>query len=224
LFINSLNWTPLVIWFVTESNYLQFLELYLEFSQQKNQLINTNLQSESPSKKQNPLIPKEDFIKVTNKMLDLSKKKHHLSMTIDDIVSQTKDINLILDKMDENKHKHLEEEIKKIEVFIFIRNFFLFFFYQETYKNEEFVEKTFNIKQKNMLRVKTDRIIKFTMNFDLEILKNQRLLYTYPTGDIESVQIIPKASKKINIDFKNVNFFNNKKFLERNFNFFINFF
>ena len=107
----------MVIWFLTESNYMQFLELYLEFSQQKNQMINNNLQSGSPSKKQNPLIPKEDFLKVTNKILDFNKKDHHLSMSIDDIVNQNKDINFILDKMDETKHKHLEEEIKKIEVF-----------------------------------------------------------------------------------------------------------
>ena len=105
------------MWFLSESNYMQFLELYLEFSQNK---IQTNANSSNfhsgkePNKKKNN-VPKDDFLKVTNKANDqtsLAKK----SMTIDDILSQTKDINLILDKLDENKHKHMEEEIKKIEV------------------------------------------------------------------------------------------------------------
>jgi len=112
-----LNWSPLIIWFLSETNYMQFLELYLEFSQTKKQIIsnNSNFQAGSPNKKQNRNVPKEDLLKVTNKIneVSISPKK---SMTIDDILSQTKDINLILDKLDENKHKHMEEEIKKIEV------------------------------------------------------------------------------------------------------------
>ena len=44
-------------------------------------------------------------------------------MTIDDILKQTKDINLILDKMDETKQKQMEEEIKKMEVLF---NFYFF--------------------------------------------------------------------------------------------------
>lgn len=58
-----------------------------------------------------------------------------------------------------------------------------------------------------MLRVKTDRIAKFTINFELEILKNnknQTLLYNYSVADIESMQLAEKGSKKIVIDLKNV--------------------
>ena len=64
-----------------------------------------------------------------------------------------------------------------------------------------------------MLRVKTDRVLKFTINFDMEILKNNNktLLYTYPTGDIESVQLAEKGSKKIVVDFKNVIYISNQK-------------
>lgn len=60
-----------------------------------------------------------------------------------------------------------------------------------------------------MLSVKTDRIVKFNMNFDLEILKNnnQTLLYKYSAGDIETIQLAENLSKKIVIDFKNVVFF-----------------
>ena len=63
-----------------------------------------------------------------------------------------------------------------------------------------------------MLRVKTDRVLKFTINFDMEIVKNnnQTLLNTYPTGDIESVQLAEKGSKKIVVDFKNVIYFSMK--------------
>ena len=112
-----MNWSALVMWFLSESNYMQFLELYLEFSQNKiqNNANNSNFHSGKEPNKKNRNVPKDDFLKVTNKANDqtnIAKK----SMTIDDILSQTKDINLILDKLDENKHKHMEEEIKKIEV------------------------------------------------------------------------------------------------------------
>lgn len=79
---------------------------------------------------------------------------------------------------------------------------------KEASKNEEVIEKSFNIKQKNVLRVKTDRIAKFTINFELEILKNnknQTLLYNYSVAEIESMQLAAKGPKKIVIDLKNVN-------------------
>lgn len=87
---------------------------------------------------------------------------------------------------------------------------------KEAFKSEENIEKSYNIKQKNVLRVKTERIAKFTLNFDLEILKNnknQTLLNAYSISDIESIQIAEKGSKKIVIDFKNVRKFKAKKFI-----------
>ena len=79
-----------------------------------------------------------------------------------------------------------------------------------------------------MLKIKFDRILKFTINFDLEILKNngKTLLNTYLIGDIDTVQLAEKASKKIYIDFKNVKklliflfILNNKFYKEKNQNF-----
>ena len=60
-------------------------------------------------------MPKDDLLKVTIKSNDAQKTQS--TMSIDDILNQSKDINLILDKLDEHKQKQMEEEIKKIEVF-----------------------------------------------------------------------------------------------------------
>ncbi len=38
-------------------------------------------------------------------------------MSIEEILEQTKDINMILDHLEEKEHKHIEEEMKKIDVF-----------------------------------------------------------------------------------------------------------
>lgn len=98
---------------------MQFLELYLEYTQQTKHISTSNLHlNSSASKKQINLVPKDDFLKISSKLLDPASlsKNYHKSMTIDDILKQTKDINLILDKMDETKQRQIEEELKKMEV------------------------------------------------------------------------------------------------------------
>lgn len=118
-----MKWPPLISWFITEANYFQFLEIYLDFTQNKQNIPSNNFVGggSTSNKKLNPTasVPKEDFLKVTNKIHDsaLTSKNQQNPMTIEEILQQTKDINLILDKMDENKHKQMEEEIKKMEVF-----------------------------------------------------------------------------------------------------------
>lgn len=37
-------------------------------------------------------------------------------MSLDELLEQTKDINMILDHIEEKAHKHFEEELKKIDV------------------------------------------------------------------------------------------------------------
>lgn len=100
---------------------MQFLEIYLEYTQQTKHISTSNLHlNSSASKKQINLVPKEDFLKISSKFDPVSlSKNYHNTMTIDDILKQTKDINLILDKMDETKQKQMEEELKKIEVLNF---------------------------------------------------------------------------------------------------------
>lgn len=112
------------MWFISEGNYMQFLESYLEFSQKTHIITSANILK----KRQNTSIPKEDFLKVSNKFMDpdsISNSKRQ-SNEIDDILKQNKDINFILDKMDESKQKHQEEEIKKIVVCL-IFSFFSFY-------------------------------------------------------------------------------------------------
>lgn len=65
-------------------------------------------------------MPYDDLSKLSNKKDEI---KLNPSMSLDELLEQTKDINMILDHIEEKAQKHLEEELKKIDVKYNIYNF-----------------------------------------------------------------------------------------------------
>lgn len=64
-----------------------------------------------------------DFINKSSPKLIKQTSKNQIST--EEILRQTKDINIIMDQMDKEHQKYVEEELKKLTVIKFIKYFYL---------------------------------------------------------------------------------------------------
>ncbi len=123
--------------------------------------------------------------------------KAGFSHTLEDILKQTKDISLIIESADEKRQhqEFIETEQKKNE--------------EITKEYLDLFERTFTVKQSTLLKMKSQRMCKFSTGFELEFYKvnSSKFLCSYHISDIQSVEpTLNNQEKKfkIHVNFKGV--------------------